>query len=126
MTKLVLVLVDDDALLLRVLLRGIGDAVEVVGAADAETAKAIINGRRVDVVVSDFNMAGGTGVQLLKWVRDHHHRIGRVLMSGFPQQLVADGVVAAEIAHAVLQKPFETDELLAVVKSVAPFRDGTP
>ena len=66
--KLVLLLVDDDELLRRVLVRGIKDAVDVVVAGDITAAKVILQAQAVDVVASDFAMGGGTGSELLEWV----------------------------------------------------------
>jgi DNA-binding NtrC family response regulator len=132
--KLTLVLVDDDALLLRVLVRGVGDRVDILTAGNAAAARAVLEGavregavlkggQAVDVVVADFCMPDGSGLDLLTWVKTHHPRVGRVLISGTAELLKADQLLRMEQAHAVLGKPFTIDELLAVVASVAPFSE---
>ncbi|MDP2341880.1 MAG: response regulator [Deltaproteobacteria bacterium] len=111
-----LLLVDDD-LLVRVLPRGIGDAVDVVTATSALAAQAVLETCDIDVVATDFILNGATGVGLLDWVRAHRARVGRVLFTGMPN--VDDPGWAADCAHAVLAKPFTVAELLAAVTRVA-------
>ena len=65
----VLVVDDDDALreLLGVLLRVLGH--DVLVAPDVPTAKALLGEHWVDLVISDLRMPGGSGFDLLDWIR---------------------------------------------------------
>lgn len=119
MAKLMLLLVDDDALLTRVLLRGIGDAVDVVVASGPDSAKTVLLQQHVDVIATDFIMEAATGLALLDWAREHYPAVGRILFSGLVGATTTAGLIQSGRAHAVLGKPFVVPELLAAVALVA-------
>ena len=119
MAKLVLLLVDDDVALTKALLRGIGDVVDVVVANGPESAREVLSQRHIDVIATDFIMEAGTGLSLLDWARDHHPAVRRVLFSGLVDSSHTAALLAAGRVHAVLAKPFEVPQLLAVVAAVA-------
>ena len=75
-------LVDDDALVLRAVVRRLAkEGYEVVTAHTGEEALSILraDGAEIDVVVSDYRMPGIDGVQLLDHVRRVYPGKGRIL-----------------------------------------------
>jgi HD-like signal output (HDOD) protein len=66
-----------------------------------------------DVVVSDMQMPEMTGAQLLERVRDKYPRTTRVVLSGYPDQLLSIHALGA--AHHYLAKPFRVADLQGVV-----------
>lgn len=120
MRRIVVLLVDDDALLIRALTRGISTALDVVAADKPEAAKAILDSRNVDVVASDFVMETATGLSLLDWARENHPAVRRVLFSGIIGPQTVTSLIASGRAHAVLCKPFSASELVRTIRLITP------
>jgi diguanylate cyclase (GGDEF)-like protein len=101
---------------LRLLLSG---EFEVLTADSAAAAEAVLARRPVDVVLADQRMPGRTGVQLLEWVRRHHPRTVRLLMTGHVE--VEDAVEAINRGHVYyyVAKPWRTGELLQLLRNAA-------
>jgi len=111
--------VDDDASLLAVLvttLRRLGH--DAIGAPNAGEAFRVVEAGGIDLVISDYQMPGITGLELLEMLRGGGHDVPLIMLTGF-----------ASIAHAVqamragatdyLAKPFEPQYLeLAVGKAL--------
>jgi CheY-like chemotaxis protein len=78
-------LVDDDRLLLRSVARLLLPHQRVLQAVGPERAMVMLKTRRIDVVVSDFDMPGELdGLAFLQHVRVRFPRVRRALMSGKP------------------------------------------
>lgn len=66
-----------------------------------------------DVVVSDMRMPGTDGAALLEQVRNLYPGTARIVLSGHAER---DAIVQAlPVAHQYLSKPFEADQLIAVI-----------
>lgn len=121
MTMSVLV-VDDDPALLKALIRGLRADTElaVYGASHADEALAVLNRRAIDVIVSDIDMPGITGLELLSIVRREHPGTLRMLITG---EATTERALAAinegEVARFFV-KPFSVKLLRDTVMS---FRD---
>jgi len=114
-TKSVLV-VDDDATLARSLHRVLSTAgYEVVLAGDVAAAREAIRHQAFDVVLSDIQMPGPSGVDLLRSVRAHDLDVPVMLMTGNPT--IETAMEAVQLgALQYLQKPTPNDVLLAAVE----------
>lgn len=85
----------------------------------AETAISRINEVRVDLIVSDIQMTGMTGIQLLKVVRNKYPNLPVILMTAYAQ--IDDAVTAMQSgATDYIAKPFEPDVLLNLIARYAP------
>lgn len=114
------VLVADDepafALPLAELLRREGFAAEAV--LDSAAARDAITGRDFDVLVTDINMPGNTGLELVRELTSGENAIPIILLTGSPT--VATAARAVQLgAVAYLLKPIDFDELLALVRRAA-------
>jgi two-component system chemotaxis response regulator CheY len=72
-TKMKVLVVDDFSTMRRIvknILRQLGFE-NIVEADDGETAVRKLESERIDFVVSDWNMPKMSGLELLKWVRNH-------------------------------------------------------
>lgn len=85
----------------------------------AETAISRINEVKVDLIVSDIQMTGMSGIQLLKVVRNKFPNLPVILMTAYAQ--IDDAVTAMQTgATDYIAKPFEPDVLLNLIARYAP------
>lgn len=114
------VLVADDepafALPLAELLRREGFAAEAV--LDSAAVRLAIGAQGCDVLVTDINMPGNTGLELVRELATGENAIPIILLTGSPT--VATAARAVQLgAVAYLLKPIDFDELLALVRRAA-------
>lgn len=110
-TKPVVLLVDDEPRILSALermLRREGYRIEKAGSA-AEALERL-ESEPVDVVVSDHKMPGTTGISLLATVAKRWPLAGRILLTGWSQEIPATQIEAARL-DALLAKPWDDEAL---------------
>lgn len=116
----VLVAEDDRALadILRIALSRVG--CDVVVAHNGLAALRIAQARVFDVIVSDFQMPGLNGEQLLKAVRESgaSQEAALILSSAKSYELDSERLRADLGLSAVFYKPFSLHELAAVVREM--------
>lgn len=109
------VLVVDDEVDLREIVASeldfMGASVQEAG--NIANADSILKEKKIDLIISDIRMPGGTGVELLKTVKARNIlNPPMILITGFadvtPEEAYAEG------AEALLNKPFQLDELIQV------------
>ena len=118
-----IVIVDDEPNIgrsLRLILEGEGYRVSVfesIAAVTAERPRAI-----ADVYLLDVRLPDGSGIELLRLVRQWEDRSAAVMISG--HGTVADAVEATRIgAFDFLEKPLARDRVLLVVKNALAWSD---
>ena len=114
-----LLLVDDDAAVLRVTQRRLEKAgYRVVACAGGAGALAVLANEAFDVMVSDIQMPGVSGLALLRAVREHDLDLPVVLVTGNPGvQTATDAVEYGAFRYLIKPVPFE--KLDAVVARAA-------
>ena len=122
MSKRILV-VDDDAdmrLTLKLSLELAGYAVDV--AANAREALAQQRERPADVLITDIFMPDADGFEAIDAFRREYPDTKIVVVSGGAQFTKRDYLPDAELigVDATLQKPFDVDTLLALLKGMVP------
>lgn len=116
----ILVVDDDDAILYIVsrVLEGLD--MEVVTAGSGQEALALFTERRPDAVLTDVYMPDVDGIELILGIRDVDETVPIVAMSGggyAPADFVLED--AAQLgADAILNKPFQVEDLVGVIQSV--------
>ena len=81
---------------------------------------------RVDVVVSDFDMPGMTGLELLELLRVAHPTIVRLLLTGHDDLHLCLHALNQGVAHRFVCKPWDHIDLRTVVRdSLEVVRGGT-
>ncbi|MFT4853685.1 MAG: two-component system response regulator FlrC, partial [Bacteroidia bacterium] len=113
--KCILVVEDDDELRSAVAdtLSMAGFAVEAVGSAEA--ALIALTRRDIDMVVSDVNMGGMDGIELLETIRETNHYLPVLIVTAFAD--VAKAVAAMRLgAVDFMMKPFKPTLLVETVR----------
>jgi len=107
-------IVDDDAGMVDTLAdiftaKGYGTA----SAYSGEAALALTERTPYDVILMDVQMPGLNGVQVLKTLRARKLQTPVIMMTAFTRhELVQE---AAQVASAILSKPLELDDVLALI-----------
>ncbi|MHB8633048.1 MAG: response regulator transcription factor [Thermoplasmatota archaeon] len=107
-----LMLVDDDADLLESLGDILGDlfhAVHIETAPNAMEAMRKMEGAPVHVLLTDQNMPGLAGLELIEWARQRHPGTHCVLMSAAVEETLS--VEAAALGAAFFAKPLALADL---------------
>ncbi|MEK6606796.1 MAG: response regulator [Myxococcota bacterium] len=121
--KPVVLVVDDEPLVRSALRRLLAPRYEVLLTANAEEALEALAQESVDVVLSDNQMPGMPGADLIREIQRRHPTVHRLLLSGSPPYDV-DDMVADGIIETFLPKPWDAEQLLGVLARVAPSVDG--
>ena len=118
------ILLVDDALMMRVLLRGILEAggYEVVAeAADGKEAMELYRTHRPDVVTMDIVMPIQGGIETVRALRIVDPEARVVMVSAMGQEwLITEAMEAGALAY--LLKPFNPDQVLSVMRMI----EGAP
>lgn len=114
-----ILLVDDDYDLLEVLQRNLTALnYHSYKAQSVTDALEILSNSKIDLLVTDLQMPGINGMELVKYVSEHYPQIPALVITGYPS---VDGAVNALRSGAIdyLVKPFTKDELSrAISKSL--------
>ena len=116
------VLVDDHEMViegLKAMLAPFADRVEVVGeAVGAEKAMSVIDGLNPDIVLCDVRMAGVSGLDLCREIRERHPEVKVILLSVYDDEQYLFQAMRVG-ASGYLLKGVGSDELVRQLHSVA-------
>lgn len=118
LTRLRVLLVEDDKFAIKLetmVLKQIG-ITQVTVIEDGQAAKQLLEDERFDLVLSDWNLPGATGLEIMDHLRQHQPRIPFVMLTGNKaldavQEAVAQGV------DGYLVKPFSVAQLRSKIIS---------
>src|SRR5947209_1363138 len=114
------ILVVDDEPAIRNLLNELLTAdFEVITAPSAEAARDIIAQRPIDIVLTDQQLPGQSGVQLLEHVCLHSPHTIRIMMTGLGRLEDAVDAINCGRVHHYLFKPWKADQLLHTMRQAA-------
>ncbi len=111
-----ILIVDDNLAALEVLERNLtGAGYQVCLAQNVADAVALLNEKKVDLVITDLKMPGASGMELIRYVRENLRDTEVMMITGYA---TVEGAVQAVKAGAeeYLTKPFTDEELLAAVR----------
>ncbi len=110
-----ILVVDDEPYLREILCDELRlEGATVLEAEDGKAGLAVAESQKVDAVISDIRMPGGSGVELLEQIRAKHQDLPAVmLVSGFSDFSLDEAYDKG--AEAVFSKPFDME---AIVKSL--------
>ena len=109
---MIVLLVEDDPDLRRVLEIVLESHFEVRSCATSGDALRTLRTERADVLLVDLDLPGAWGDVLLRTARALPHRVAIVAMSGNPARLEA----SREVADAVIAKPFPLAAVTAALR----------
>ena len=125
MGKHAILCVDDEVIILlsmiQELKRSFGSRFVYEQAIDAESALETINDLEADgvtviLVISDWLMPGIKGDEFIDLVHQRYPAIKAVMVTGHADREVIDRVLEGGSVVAVLEKPWQTSELAAVIE----------
>ena len=109
--------VDDEPNILRAIQRVLrNERMTVLTAASAEEALNILAHTEAHAVVSDQDMPGTSGVELLARVRDHHPAIVRMMLTGYTAMDVAVEAINRGEIFRLITKPWNDEELKTILR----------
>lgn len=92
---------------------------ELVCCHSAEEAKQILSARSIDLVLTDQELPGQSGVQLLEHVCLHSSQTFRILMTGLYRLEDAVDAINCGRVHRYLFKPWKAEQLLHTLRQAA-------
>jgi DNA-binding response OmpR family regulator len=117
MGALTILLVDDDQNLVTTLSYGLrkamGKAISVAVCFSDSEAISMLATQRFDVVISDFNMPGASGLALLNKIRQDHREMILVLITAHGTDTLEEEVHRLGIGY--ITKPFEPAHLVQII-----------
>lgn len=115
-----LLIVDDEEQILKALKRVIrDDGYRVLTALEAEEALRLVSSEMVDVVLSDIDMPGMSGLDLMVRLRRNYPRIVRLMLTGRATVAMAVGAINEGEVYRFMTKPWDIDELREVLRQAA-------
>ncbi len=110
-----ILVVDDSEATLEVLQRNLAAVgYETLTASNVVSAVAALETAPVDLVITDFKMPGGSGMDLVRHIRENYRDTEVMMITGYPS--VEGAVEAVKTgAEEYLSKPFTDEELYAAV-----------
>lgn len=107
-TRLAVLIVDDDALVLRTVERALFADFDITTATSSKQAMDALSGpRQFAAIVADLRMPGGDGLELLQFVRARYPNMVRIMLSGMTQMRDAIAAVNEGQVFRLLTKPFQ-------------------
>lgn len=119
-----LLVVDDDAALLRALCRSLSTTFEVFPAEDVEAALALLECQPVDGVLTDFHLPRRSGLDLAREVRARSLRVPVLMLTAAPEDSEVQAAFAEGTVQAVFAKPWSPTALAGQV--LASLEAGVP
>jgi DNA-binding NtrC family response regulator len=113
--KPVLLFVDDEERIVKLLKMMFRSEYEVYTAIGAKEALAIMETVAVDVIASDQRMPEVTGIQLLAQVRERWPHTGRLLLTGYSDLVAIVGAVNQGEVYRFINKPWNQTELRNII-----------
>jgi DNA-binding response OmpR family regulator len=121
MGALNILLVDDDRNLVTTLSYGLrkamGKAISVAVCFSDSEALSMLATQRFDVVISDFNMPGVSGLELLNKIRQDHRETILVLITAYGTDALEEEVHRLGIGY--ITKPFEPSRLVQIIHGLS-------
>ncbi|MBT3178230.1 MAG: sigma-54-dependent Fis family transcriptional regulator [Desulfobacula sp.] len=111
-----ILIVDDNAITCEVVQRNLElEGYHIFTALSVEDATKTRSKQRIDLLITDYKMPRLTGLDLIRYVRDHFQDIGIIMLTGYGS---INSAVSAmkEGADEYITKPFTDKELLSAVK----------
>jgi diguanylate cyclase (GGDEF)-like protein len=111
--------VDDEPAIRKLLQDLLQTDFEVLITSSAEEARQILAQRSVDIVLTDQQLPGQSGVQLLEHVCLHSPQTIRILMTGMGRLEDAVDAINCGRVHHYLFKPWKADQLVHTMRQAA-------
>lgn len=113
-----LLVVDDEDAMCSLLVRVLGGAGyrDVLTASSEHQARTLLASTDVDLVLTDMQMPGGSGLDLLRYLRNERPQIAALMVTGVDDAATADEALELG-AYGYIIKPFRRNEVLIGVSN---------
>src|SRR5215216_1497147 len=120
MSSLNILLVDDDRNLVTTLSHGLskamGKAISVAVCFSGSEALSMLATQTFDLVISDFNMPGMSGLEFLTKIRQDYREMILVLITAYGTDALEEGM--RQLGVGYITKPFEPSFLVQLIKGL--------
>ena len=124
MKQRTLLIVDDEPMILKSILRLLrSDRYTIFTAESAEEGLKILEGREMDLVVSDQNMPGMKGVAFLQSVRADHPDTLTIMLTGQADISIAMQAINDAGVYKFILKPWEDEDFKLTVRRALESKD---
>lgn len=118
--------VDDEAdmlwMLQRNLNKGMSD-VEILAAESGEEALSILSDKPVNLVISDINMPGMNGLDLLVEITNRYPQTGVIIMTAYPSNTYENQAMLSGSLRFI-EKPFDINDMRKIVQETLSSEEG--
>jgi DNA-binding NtrC family response regulator len=122
--KHIVLLIDDDQYVLHALSRALRPQLyQLYTATSAEEAMLVLKGHPIDVLVSDEQMPGMRGSDLLIWAAEHYPDIVRIVLTGRATAETAIRAINAGHVYQFFTKPCNPSDLDAAIRKALQHKD---
>lgn len=97
--------------------------VEILAAKSGEEALALLNDRSVNLVITDINMPGMSGLDLLVEINNQFPGTGVIIMTAYPSNAYENKAMMSGSLRFI-EKPFDIKEVRAIVEEVLKSSEG--
>jgi two-component system, NtrC family, sensor kinase len=112
-----LLIVDDESAIRKLLTRNLeGAGYECHTAESVESARKALASDTFDLLLSDLKMPGESGLELIRYAKEHYPRTGRVMITGFGAPEIASEILKVGV-YGYIVKPFTSDMVLITVEN---------
>lgn len=118
--------VDDEADMLWMLQRNLNkdmEGVEILAAESGEEALSILSDKEVDLVISDINMPGMNGLDLLVEINNRYPETGVIIMTAYPSNTYENQAMMSGSLRFI-EKPFDIKEMRQIVQETLRSGEG--
>lgn len=118
--------VDDEADMLWMLQRNLNkgmDNVEILAAESGEEALAILSDKQVNLVITDINMPGMNGLDLLVEITNRYPQTGVVIMTAYPSNTYENQAMLSGSLRFI-EKPFDINVMRKIVQDTLQSDEG--
>lgn len=117
-----ILIVDDEPQILKSLQQVLSPlknkSMEIWTSDSAEKAIEVINNQKIDLIITDENMPGMTGTELLSWISDNSPTTKKIVLTGDHSLSTAIRAINQGGVDAYLTKPFKQAELLDLINKL--------
>jgi len=116
--KKVILYIDDEEINLRLFRNTFRRDYEIITAASAADGLAILNEKKVDLIITDQRMPDTTGVEFLSAVQKKYPGIppGRLIISGYSDPDDIELAYREYQLYRFIAKPWNQNELIEIIK----------
>jgi DNA-binding NtrC family response regulator len=126
MGKPTILVVDDDPMCLKAMVRALSGECRVVTADGIFEAVARVSTEDIEAILSDYEMPFGDGLQVISSLRSMGHDVPAAIVTGAYENVKLREALQAGVIDEVVDKPFAAEALLGAVRRMLESRQARP